>query len=270
MYGKIYQLEIAGYIASVFVGSSLGLIGGGGSILTVPIMIYLFHVDEILATSYSLFVVGSSSLIGALTQYFKGMVSLKTTFTFGLTTLITVFLVRKFLIPALPMHLFSIGELEVTKNLATLLLFALLMIAAAFSMILGRKDAEILSEQKARNYPLMIGSGIVIGLLTGLVGAGGGFLLIPALIYFANLPMKMAVGTSLSIIAINSFFGFLGDLSNYEMNWILLLSVTGLAIVGIFIGTKLSNYIPGKKLKPAFGWFVLAMGLYIIAKELFL
>lgn len=263
-------MEIAGYIASIFVGISLGLIGGGGSILTVPILVYLFQVDEVLATSYSLFVVGSSSFIGALTQYFKGAVSLKTTGTFGISTLVTVFLIRKFAIPAIPAEIITINEFIVSKNLAILLLFAILMIAAAFSMILGRKDVSHQNETEKVSYPLMVFSGVIIGSLTGLVGAGGGFLLIPALIYFAKLPMKVAVGTSLSIIAINSFFGFMGDLSNYQMDWNLLLAVTGLAIVGIFIGTKLSNYIPGKKLKPAFGWFVLVMGLYIIIKELFL
>ncbi|MCB9256693.1 MAG: sulfite exporter TauE/SafE family protein [Chitinophagales bacterium] len=263
-------MEIAGYIAAIFVGISLGLIGGGGSILTVPIMVYLFSVDEVLATSYSLFVVGSSSAIGALTQARKKLVDAKTVLIFGLPTLVTVFLIRKFLLPGLPSILWENGSLVLTKNLAMLLLFSILMILAAIAMIRSGKSNQEEDLVGDRNYFLILLSGVLIGSLTGLVGAGGGFLLIPALVFFAKLPMKMAVGTSLSIIAINSFFGFMGDLGNYDFDWLLLGSVTALAVLGIFIGTKLSNYIPGKKLKPAFGWFVLLMGIYIIIKELFL
>ncbi|MCB0509136.1 MAG: sulfite exporter TauE/SafE family protein, partial [Bacteroidetes bacterium] len=161
-------------------------------------------------------------------------------------------------------------SLVLTKNLAMLLLFSILMILAAIAMIRSGKSNQEEDLVGDRNYFLILLSGVLIGSLTGLVGAGGGFLLIPALVFFAKLPMKMAVGTSLSIIAINSFFGFMGDLGNYDFDWLLLGSVTALAVLGIFIGTKLSNYIPGKKLKPAFGWFVLLMGIYIIIKELFL
>lgn len=264
-------MEIAGYIASIFVGVSLGLVGSGGSILTLPILVYLFGVDEILATSYSLFVVGSSSLIGAITHATKKLVDFETVLIFGIPTLSTVFLIRKFLVPALPYELFQIGSFLVTKNLAMLILFAILMILAALAMIRsGKSEKDANQVDQKRNYSLILASGLLIGSFTGLVGAGGGFLLIPALVFFAKLPMKHAVGTSLSIIAINSFFGFIGDLGHYNMDWILLGSVSALAIVGIFIGTKLSSYIPGKKLKPAFAWFVLVMGVYIIVKEVFL
>lgn len=265
-------MEIIGYIASVFVGVSLGLIGGGGSILVVPILIYLFHVDVVMATAYSLFVVGSSSTIGAFTNYRKGLVDIKTGVVFGLPAIASVYLTRKFLLPAIPNEIAQLGELMLTKDLALLLLFAVVMIVAAAAMIRKPKvTAEDEEEtEQVFNYPLILVEGVFVGVLTGLIGAGGGFIIIPALVLLSKLPMKKAVGTSLMIIAAKSLLGFLGDVSNYPMDWPFLLSIGGLAVVGIFIGSKLSNYIPGKKLKPAFGWFVLVMGIYIITKELFL
>ena len=270
MHYKIKQLEIAGYIASIFVGLSLGLIGGGGSILVVPILVYMFGVDVVMATAYSLFVVGSSSLVGAVSNYRKGLVDLKTAMVFGAPAIASVYLTRKVLVPLIPEHIATIAGFEITKSIALLLLFAVVMIAASISMIRKRKeDGEEPTEQKF-NYPLILIEGIVVGVLTGLIGAGGGFIIIPALVILSKLPMKKAVGTSLLIIAAKSLIGFLGDVSNATIDWVFLASITALAIVGIFIGIKLSNYIPGKKLKPAFGWFVLVMGIYIIAKELFL
>lgn len=268
-------MEILGYIASIFVGITLGLIGGGGSILVVPILIYLFEIDVVLATAYSLFIVGSSSAVGAVSKYKENLVDLKTAMVFGAPAIATVYLTRKFLVPFIPEDIATIGGFHITKDIALLLLFAVVMIAAALSMIVKKKDGGVENETDANqkqkfNYPLILLEGIVVGILTGLIGAGGGFIIIPALVILSKLPMKKAVGTSLVIIAAKSLIGFLGDLSNYNMDWQFLLTVTGLAVVGIFIGTKLSKFIPGKKLKPAFGWFVLIMGIYIIAKELFL
>lgn len=268
-------MEILGYIASIFVGITLGLIGGGGSILVVPILIYLFEIDVVIATAYSLFIVGSSSAVGAVSKYKNKLVDLKTAMVFGAPAIASVYVTRKFLVPIIPEEIITIAGFHITKDIALLLLFALVMVAAAFSMILKREGAKEENETEGKvhqkfNYPLILMEGIVVGVLTGLIGAGGGFIIIPALVLLSKLPMKKAVGTSLVIIAAKSLIGFLGDLSNYPIDWPFLLIITGLAIIGIFIGTKLSNYIPGKKLKPAFGWFVLIMGLYIIVKELFL
>ena len=264
-------MEIMGYIASVFVGVSLGLIGGGGSILVVPILIYLFHVDVVMATAYSLFVVGSSSTIGAFTNYRKGLVDVKTGVVFGLPAIASVYLTRKFLLPAIPEKIAQFGTFALDKNLALLLLFAVVMIVAAIAMIKKPKVAteEEKETEQVFNYPLILVEGVLVGVLTGLIGAGGGFIIIPALVLLSKLPMKKAVGTSLMIIAAKSLLGFLGDVSNYTIDWPFLLSIAGLAVVGIFIGIQLANFIPGKKLKPAFGWFVLVMGVYIISKELF-
>lgn len=262
-------MEILGYIAAVLIGLSLGLIGGGGSILSVPILVYLFQIDEVLATSYSLFIVGITSLIGAFMQYKKGLVNFKIVLNFGIPALAAILLVRKYLLPNIPYEILQVQNFTLTKNISILLLFAILMIAAAYSMIKERKETQALNEEKPQFFLLAL-SGLLVGVLTGAVGAGGGFLIIPALVYFAKLDMKTAIGTSLAIIAINSLLGFAGDISTFPIDWIFIVTIATLAIIGVFIGTFISNYIPGKKLKPAFGYFVLLMGTYIIIKELFL
>lgn len=264
-------LTIFGLFASTLIGISLGLIGGGGSILTVPVLVYLFKVDPVLATAYSLFIVGLSSLVGAFPKYRSGMIDLKTAIVFGIPSIIAVFVTRKVLVPAIPNTIFSIGDLPFTKALAMMLLFAILMVAASVSMIKDKKKEELDSTApRVFNYPMILLEGSVVGVLTGLVGAGGGFLIIPALVMLSKLPMKQAVGTSLLIIAAKSLIGFTGDVleNSDKMDWTLLGVVTILAIIGIFIGNQLSKKIDGAALKKGFGWFVLVMGLYIIIKEL--
>lgn len=259
-------MEIAGYIASVFIGLTLGLIGGGGSILTVPVMVYLFEVGPAEATSYSLFIVGSTSLVGAVRKYSAGQVSIKTATLFGVTSVITVLLVRRYVLTAIPEHLGAIGSWEVTRSALIMILFAVLMLLASISMIRGRKDVAK-SEKPVKMLPLIL-YGVAIGCVTGLLGAGGGFLLVPALVFIVGLDMKKAVGTSLAIIAINSLIGFTGDIGQFDIDWGLLLTVTVIALAGIFTGIALSKKIPGAKLKKGFGWFVLIMGAYILIKEL--
>ncbi len=264
-------MEIIGYVASVLIGLSLGLIGGGGSILTVPVLVYLFGVNPVMATAYSLFIVGTTSLFGVLPKYKLGNVNLKTAIIFGIPSIIAVYATRRYLVPAIPDEVFTIGNFLITKSILLMLLFAILMVFASYSMITkkSKNDNKEEGEQKF-NYPMILVEGTVVGILTGLVGAGGGFLIIPALVLFSKLPMKQAVGTSLLIIAAKSLFGFLGDISTQSMDWKLLLTVTLLAVIGIFIGNKLSHKISGEKLKAGFGWFVLFMGIYIIIKELFM
>lgn len=258
---------IAGYIASILIGFSLGLIGGGGSILTVPVLVYLFAVNPTVATSYSLFIVGSTSLIGALRKYAIGQVSVKTALLFGTTSVVTVLLTRKYIVTSIPEHLGMVGSLPLTKSMLTMVLFAILMLLASFSMIRGRKDAQ--EKEKPIDIMPMLAYGVGIGVVTGLLGAGGGFLLIPALVYFVGMDMKMAVGTSLAIIAINSLIGFLGDIGNIPIDWPFLLTITGIATVGIFAGIIISKKMHSNRLKKGFGWFVLLMGISILLKELF-
>ena len=266
-------MEVAGYFLAALVGISLGLIGGGGSILMVPILVYVFVLNPVIATSYSLFVVGSTSLAGAFNNYRKGLISIKTALFFGLTSITTVFITRKFIMHAIPEVLFSTDNFEITKSMAIMLLFAILMLMASFAMIKGRKKTaspDINPEVNAGNTAKLLVYGVLVGLATGLLGAGGGFLIIPALVLILKMPMKKAVGTSLLIIALNSLIGFTGDLGHVNINWKFLVIITTIAVAGIFIGGAISKKIDGDKLKKAFGWFVLVMGIYIIIKELFL
>lgn len=260
-------MEILGYISAILIGLSLGLIGGGGSILTVPILVYLLGIEAAeTAPAYSLFVVGIASLIGASIKYKQGFVDIKTAIVFGFPAIIAVYGTRRFLVPEIPDEIFTIENFIFTKRLFVMGLFAILMILASVSMIKGRKEI-VQSGGRKFNYPLILIEGILVGVLTGLVGAGGGFIIIPALVIFSNLPMKKAIGTSLVIIAAKSLFGFLGDLSVITIDWKLLLGFTTLAVVGIFIGNQLSHKINGAKLKKGFGWFVLVMGIVILLKE---
>lgn len=261
-------IEILGYIGALLIGLVLGLIGGGGSILTVPILVYALTLNPVIATAYSLFVVGTTSLVGAVKNMMKGMVDYRTAIIFAIPAFIAVYLTRAFLIPAIPDELFQVGDFMVTKNLAIMLFFAIIMLLASISMIRNKREEVDVEVKITYNYSLIILEGFVVGAITGLVGAGGGFLIIPALVLLAKLPMKKAVATSLFIIAIKSLIGFLGDVQNLEIDWIFLLSFTALSVIGIFIGIWLNKFIDGKKLKKAFGWFVLAMGIYIIYKEL--
>jgi len=261
-------MDTAGYLASIFIGVSLGLIGGGGSILTVPVLVYLFRVDAVLATAYSLFIVGTTSVVGSFSYFKKGLVNIKTGVVFGIPSIISVFFTRAYIVPAIPLEIFSIGNFTITKSILLMLLFAVLMIFASYSMI--KKDKKTSNETPHKqefNYPLILVEGTVVGILTGLVGAGGGFLVIPALVVLSKLPMKEAVGTSLVIIAAKSLIGFFGESGETVIDYYFLSKVTAFAIVGIFIGMALSKKINGSKLKPAFGWFVLGMGVCIIIKE---
>lgn len=333
-------MDVIGYIGAILVGFTLGLIGGGGSILTVPVLVYLFHIEPVLATAYSLFVVGISSSVGALNYMKKGLLNYKTAVVFAVPSFIAVFLTRKFLVPAIPEQLYSIGKLDITtdvlfililvltmlgvslfslnktfrgskkhlkafllvtpaaimvfivrqfiiptlpdnliiigdftltKNVGIMLLFSFVMLLASFSMIRGRKelDHDESAGSSTLNYPLIIVEGGLVGTVTGLVGAGGGFLIIPALVLLAGLPMKTAIGTSLLIISVKSLLGFLGDLGNQPIQWVFLLAFTGLSVMGIFAGSYTSKFIDGSKLKKVFGWFVLLMAIYIIINELF-
>lgn len=264
-------MEIFGYIASILMGLSLGLIGGGGSILTVPILVYLFGTDPITATAYSLFIVGSTALVGGAFYYKKGDVDLKTGLIFAVPSFIGVYLTRAFVVPALPDTIASFGSFVVTKPLLIMLVFAVLMVVASLSMIKSQSTA---STKKADLKPLtkflVIGlEGLVVGGVTGFVGAGGGFLIIPALVILVGMPMKIAVGTSLFIIATKSLIGFLGDLQHHtEIQWSLLATITGIAVIGLFIGMYLSKKVSEKKLKKGFGYFVLIMGTFILLDQL--
>jgi uncharacterized membrane protein YfcA len=266
-------MEMIGYLLAVLVGVSLGLIGSGGSILTVPILVYIMGVEPVLATAYSLFIVGSTALVGGIQSARHGLVDFKTVLIFGLPSIAAVYATRAFIVPVIPEEVISIGFFVVTKSILLMVLLAVVMVAASITMIRPSKNVGVSLEAKSPlvyNYPLILLEGSLVGALTGLVGAGGGFLIIPALVLFAKMPMKLAVGTSLLIIASKSLLGFLGDLKVHErMDWTLLLIFTFAATIGIFFGSFLAKKIPSEKLKIYFGWFVLLMGIYILIKEVF-
>lgn len=263
-------IQIIGFACALLIGVVLGLIGGGGSILTVPILVYLFYLNPVTATAYSLFVVGFTALGGTIRSIQKNQVDFRTGIVFAIPSLIAVYFTRKILIPVIPDTIVSIGEFILTKDLVIMIFFSLIMLLSAYYMIrrggLGFEKNLFMKYQ----YLSLIIQGAIVGLLTGIVGAGGGFLIIPALVLWTGLPMKKAIGTSLMIIAIKSLIGFIGDVENMGIDWGFLLIFTGISFVGIFIGIYLSHFIEGYKLKKAFGWFVLLMSVYILFKEVFL
>jgi uncharacterized protein len=258
-------MEIIGYAASVFIGVILGILGGGGSILSIPILVYLFQLDVIQASAYSLFIVGITSLVGAIPKYKEHLVNIRTGLLFGLPSILTIFLTRKYVIPFLPEIIFQTESFSLGKRPMLLGIFAALMVLASISMIKERQDVK--NDDVRIRTVLVIFEGILIGFLTGLVGAGGGFLIIPALILLTGLNFKTAVGTSLFIIAINSLAGFAGDLLNRPMDWPFLLSITALAIGGILLGNRLSHKFSAAILRKSFGWLVLVMGCWILLRE---
>lgn len=264
------SLQLAGFLASLLIGISLGLIGGGGSILTLPVLVYLWGISPVVSTAYSLFVVGTTSLVGSLNYMRQHQVNYKTAALFALPSFLAVFLTRQFILPWIPDPILTTDTLVLSKSVALMLLFALIMLVASYHMIQTKKTATSTNQASGTlNYGAIGLNGLFIGLLTGLVGAGGGFLLIPALVLLIRLPMKTAVGTSLLIIAANTLLGFWGDLDTLPIDWPFLLKFTTFSVLGIFLGTYLTRFIAGEKLKKVFGWFVLGMGLYIIIHELF-
>jgi uncharacterized membrane protein YfcA len=264
-------IEIIGYFGALIVGLVLGLIGGGGSILTVPILVYFLSYSPIVATAYSLFVVGSSALVGTLKNLKQKKIDFKTAIVFAIPSIITVFMIRSLVIPNLPDVIFTIGSFQLTNSLFIMLLFALIMFLAGWSMIKAREipDDTVIRKFDVNHYFAISTQAIGIGVLAGLVGAGGGFLIVPALVLLVKLPIKRAISTSLFIIAIQSLIGFLGDLKTINIDWQFLITFTLISIIGIFIGLALSKKISPKGLKKGFGYFTILMAIYILYKELF-
>jgi len=256
-----------GYLISGLIGISLGLIGGGGSIITIPMLVYLFHIAPSTATTYSLFIVGTTSLVGGIRSAISRNVDFNSALLFSIPSTLAVYLTRHSLLPLIPTTIVETPFYTITKNIAIMIFFALIMVGASLRMIRD-KSPETDVRSAGQNYFKVIVQGLVVGIVTGIVGAGGGFLIIPALVLFSGLPMKKAIGTSLLVIAVNSLVGFVGDIELLkEVNFSLLAVLSGIAVVGVFLGTYLSNFVKGKDLKSGFGWFSLLMAIYIMIRE---
>lgn len=262
-------MEYVGFAASLAMGITLGLIGGGGSILTVPILVYLFALPPTAATGYSLFIVGTTALIGSLMYLHKREIDFKVGLAFALPSVVGVNISRGVVIPQIPAVIIQIGTFALTKEILIMSTFAALMVAASYSMIKKKNHRQPLEVHPYKQIFFVGLQGFVVGLIAGFLGAGGGFLIIPALIFMARLSMRIAVGTSLTIIAFQSLLGFVGDVSRgMNTDWTLLGTVTAFAIAGIVVGSKFANKIKEQELKTAFGWFVLVMGLTILIEQI--
>lgn len=260
--------ELITYVASLFVGLSLGLVGAGGSILTVPVFIFVLKMDPQTSSVYSMFIVGISSLAGGIKSIFNKLVDIKTMFVFGVPSVTGVLFARKFIFPAIPDQIFSLGGFVVSKKILFMFCISTLMFMAAVKMLqaASRKTETLPDEKNVKSGFLMI-LGFIVGIITGLFGIGGGFLIVPALYFWTRLPMKKAVGTTLLIIAMNSLFSFSTSYSSTPINWNLLLRFSLGAIIGILIGSRIAEKISGNYLRKIFGWFVMAISFYIVIKQ---
>ena len=264
------MIELYGFGLALLIGIVLGLIGSGGSILAVPIFTYIFLLDEKLATGYSLFVVGFGALVGVIKQYQKKNIDFKAVVVFGLPAVISVTMMRSLVVPFLPEILFDFGEINITRRMGILGLFAIVMIPAAWAFIKSTKTKTRnfnLTSQNY-NYTIIIFEGLIVGSITGIVGAGGGFLIIPVLVIFLNMSIKIAIGTSILIVASKSLIGFfIGDVLSMEIDWTFLISFTAIAGSGVIIGNYLNSMIDEKKLRNIFGYFILFMSAFIFFQE---
>ncbi|WP_374079043.1 sulfite exporter TauE/SafE family protein [Bdellovibrio bacteriovorus] len=258
-------MELMGYLGAALIGISLGLLGGGGSILSVPLFVYFFALPPTQATSYSLFVVGVASAVGFAKAWKAGQIHLRAGFLFAVPSFLGVLFIRRFVMPHIPAEM-DILDWKLSKEFLVMSSFAVVMLAASVSMLRPRKE-KVHSEKSAPwTYAF---KAFLVGSVTGFVGAGGGFLIVPALVVLGGLAMKHAVGTSLGVIAVNSLFGFASDVvAHVAMDFIFLMKVTVIAVVGIFIGSHWGKRTSEAQLKPAFGLFVLILGTGIFAQQL--
>ena len=260
---------ILGYLGAVATGLILGIMGGGGALLSIPVLVYFFHIPASVATGYSLFLIGITATSGAVQNIRKQLVDYNSVLYYGLPSVIAVYAMRRVVMPAIPEDIFTLGSFTLDKNHLILLLLTTVMFTAGYKMITAQPEEEAKNQTAEIDYLKLILFAILIGAFLGLVGAGGGFLMVPALVYFAHLPMRKALGTSLVLVAANSFIGFLGDVhSNPNMDWKFLFQFSLFSIAGVFVGSYLQRHIHSAQLKKYFGWFVLLVAVLIVVKEL--
>jgi hypothetical protein len=266
-------IQILGYFGAFLVGLILGLIGSGGSILSMPILVYIFQVPVVLATGYSLFIVGITSLIGSIKNLKDNLINYDTTLFFSISAIISVYVTQKYILGNISDIIYSSDFMILTKEDMIMLIFSILMLVAGFFMI--KKSPKTIVKIKniktiAPNKLIVLAEGTLTGFITGLVGAGGGFIIVPILVILAKLRMKHAIATSLAIISLKSLIGFIGavEFRGDEFDWNLLLSFTILAIIGIFVGQHFNDKVASDKLKDIFGIFVISIAIIILIKTI--
>ena len=252
------SVVLVGYALAALVGLSLGLMGGGGSILTVPIFVYVLGYDAKLAIAMSLPVIGITSLVGAIGHWRAGNVNLRTAVSFGLIAMVGAFVGAQLA--------------RLISGSAQLALLAAVMLAAAITMYhsarkTGTADATAVESPRAMPLALLVPVALAVGVLTGVVGIGGGFLVVPALVILARVPMKQAVGTSLLVIAMNSTSAFAGYLGHVDFPWAFMTGFTMVAVCGIVAGTYLVRYVSQAALKQSFALFLIVMGSFILYRN---
>ena len=258
------MIHLAGYCLCVFIGFSLGLIGGGGSILAIPMLVFFFGIDPVLATTYSLFIVGVTAISGSIDHYKMRNIDYKTVLLFGIPSVIVLFIMRRWLLGFIPPTILRTDTWVLSKSLFIMIIFSITMLAAGWSMV--KKKSYAHSPEKL-SYSRLVVQGCITGAITGFIGIGGGLIIVPSLVLFAGLPMKRAIGTSFVIICINCLVGILGNFEVVEsLNFIFLSVLAGLAVVGILIGTWAIRFIPDKQLKPVFGWIILVLSIVIFIR----
>lgn len=267
--------EIIGFAFALLIGLVLGLLGGGGAILTVPVLTYLFGLTPVVATGYSLFIVGIAASVGTFNHIVRKLVDIKVALLFGVPSVAAVYCVRKVVLPAIPDNVAQFGGWLMTKDAMLMIILGVMVLASAIFMLVGRKPHENAylraTKMTIKQMLLVMAQGIAIGAITGFVGTGGGFMIVPAMVILCKLPMKVAVGTTLLIATAKSLVGFVGEIQvNPNIDWAFLLSFSAIAVVGIFVGNAISKKASNTSLQRAFAWFVLAIGGFILTKELLL
>jgi len=261
-------MEVLGYFAAIFIGISLGMLGGGGSILTVPVLVYFFGIAPFAATTYSLFIVGISSLAGSISYFRKDLINFRVFILFGLPSVATIFFTRRYLLTSIPSQC-TIGNYDLNRNTFLMIAFAGLMLFASLSMLKKKNNH---TDESGKDTPpfrwkLLLLSGIGVGLISGILGAGCGFLIVPALVLCVRLPMKIAIGTSLAIIALNSLTGFSFSPDYSLIDWTLFTTISMIAVAGIFIGTKIAVRQSDRMLRKGFAILILCVALLILSRE---
>lgn len=262
--------EILGYFLILIVGITLGMMGSGGSILTVPTLVYTLGIAPSDATTYSLFLIGMTSIFASYTKFKNKEIDFGLVLRFGLPSMVSIFLTRSFILPLIPEFIEIPFLGEISTDTLLMMLFSVVMVAAGWNMMRKKSDNEVVDEMKKSNGSLgLILLAISIGFLSGILGAGGGFLIIPSLMIFAKVSLRKAIAASIVIVMLNSLIGFAGDYQQFStLNYQILGFLLIFSVVGVFLGNYWGKKIQTQTLQRGFGYFVLALGFLLFFIEM--